>query len=426
MNKSESEAILSPIPPVHHSPDRHGAPCRSYLHVAARICWTSPFRLLTGRTATGRGMLVAACWCLLLASARISAAEIVQVATAGSDGIPKQPQAAVDATGTAHVVFGIGNDVFYCSSTGESDQFSQPTRAFTVPNLSLRMRRGPRICVSPSTIVITAIGGPQGKGRDGDLLAWHSLDRGRTWQGPARVNDTEASAREGLHAMASSGNIVWSVWLDLRDQRTELYGSRSTDGGRTWQQNQLIYRSPEKSICECCHPSAIMAGSSLVVMFRNALSGDRDMFLTKAQDENATFSAASPLGRGHWKLKACPMDGGMLTTLADGQLLTVWRREDAIYRCVEGEPEQLLGHGTQPWVAGNAQGHAIVWTSDRVGALLLQRPGLDAPAVLARDASDPVIVTGSSSSRALVLWEGRSQNGPAILAEFVSLLPTDR
>ncbi len=426
MNESKSEAILSLIAPVNLVPRERTIPCLSDWCTAVRIGGRSACGLFMGPAAAGVRLLTAVGCCLLLMSGLISAAEIVQVATESPDGIPKQPQAAMDADGTAHVVFGIGNEVFYCSSTGERDKFAQPVRAFTVPNLSLGMRRGPRICVTPSAIVVTAIGGPQGKGRDGDLLAWHSLDRGRTWQGPVQVNDTEASAREGLHAMTSSGNIVWSVWLDLRDQRTELYGSRSTDGGRTWQQNQRIYRSPEKSICECCHPSAIMTGSSLVVMFRNALSGDRDMFLTKGSSEGPTFSAASQLGRGHWKLKACPMDGGMLTALTDGQLLTVWRREDSIYRCVEGEPEQLLGRGTQPWVAGNSQGHAIVWTSDRVGALYLQRPGLDAPAVLARDASDPVVVAGADSRQALVLWEGRSKNGPTIFAESVSLLPTDR
>lgn len=104
------------------------------------------------------------------------------------------------------------------------------------------MRRGPRIVKNQAAILVTAIGGLMGKGRNGDIVAWRSTDDGRTWQGPVRVNDTADSAREGLHAMANGvDGSVWCVWLDLRDKKSEIYAAVSKDNGATWEPNRCVY-----------------------------------------------------------------------------------------------------------------------------------------------------------------------------------------
>ena len=66
------------------------------------------------------------------------------------------------------------------------------SRLFAFPTCRWAMRRGPRIVATQQGIVITAIGGAQGKGKDGDVLAYRSTDKGRTWNGPVKVNDAEA------------------------------------------------------------------------------------------------------------------------------------------------------------------------------------------------------------------------------------------
>jgi hypothetical protein len=368
----------------------------------------------------GLPLLLTMCW--LLTPQGITHADVLTVTVGNSAQVPKQPQAAVDASGAVHVVYGIADDVFYSRSDAIDTRFSSPQKAFAVPNMSLGMRRGPRICVTGETIVVTAIGGKQGRGRDGDLLSWTSENNGETWSGPGRVNDVESSAREGLHAMAAgTAGVVWCVWLDLRDPGTAIYCSRSDDGGKTWGPNKRAYSSPEKSVCECCHPSAYFHGKTLIVMFRNSLAGNRDMFVTTSVDNGETFTKAEQLGRGHWKLNACPMDGGMLATGPGGQLMTVWRREGSVYCSTGNEREQLLGQGNQPWIAANENGSLIAWTSDRIGDLLVQRAGNEAPALLAREAQDPIVVCGPKSDKAIVFWEGRQRSQPAILAESVTL-----
>lgn len=335
---------------------------------------------------------------------------------AGKDGsVPKQPQACAAPDGTIHVTFGVGDQVYYCSIS--NDKSSTPQAAFQVPNMSLGMRRGPRIAHAGSSIVITAIGGPQGKGRDGDLLAYRSQDGGKTWRGPVTVNDVEASGREGLHAMTTSPNgTLWCVWLDLREKGTKLFVSNSTDDGATWSKNLLVYRSPDGSVCECCHPSIVADKDSVHVLFRNSIKGDRDMYLVSSRDQGATFGNAVRLGRSKWQLNACPMDGGMLAMNKSGEVVTAWRRDRTIFTATpKAGSETVVGVGEQPWITNCDAGFMTVWTTKRDGELMLMQPGSSTPVKLSDGASFPVVVSTSGlKPTAYALWDKRSGNAFSI------------
>lgn len=162
------------------------------------------------------------------------AAEPSLVAQGSGPESPRQPQLAVDHEGAIHMTYGKGNSVLYCRSSDQGKTFSKAVELPSCEVISLGMRRGPRIAVTKEAICISVIGGKQGKGRDGDVWAISSLDGGKTWQDPVRVNDVENAAREGLHAMASGpGGAICCTWLDLRNKRTEIVAATSSDGGRT-------------------------------------------------------------------------------------------------------------------------------------------------------------------------------------------------
>ncbi len=311
-------------------------------------------------------MMRAAVWLILCLGASCScAAEPFTIFEGKDASAPKQPQACISTDGTAHIAFGVADQVYYCRIEGE--KHLPPQAAFRVPNLSLGHRRGPRIAHSGAAITITAIGGAQGKGRDGDILAYRSLDNGSTWLGPVKVNDVEGSGREGLHAMTSSTDgVLWCVWLDLREKGTRLYASKSMDHGETWSRNVLVYRSPDGSICECCHPSIIATDKSVDVLFRNSIKGDRDMYLVSSRNNGTTFGDAIRLGLTGWQLNACPMDGGMLAVNNRGEINTVWRRDKSVISAgTSFGAEMNLGVGEQPWTAGCGEGFFTVWTSRR-------------------------------------------------------------
>jgi hypothetical protein len=358
--------------------------------------------------------------CFASAADKTPGGPVQVVPSGGPDRDGKQPQAAVDQAGRIYVAFGVGSTVRLAVSTDRGETF-EVRSVGSVGSLALGMRRGPRVAATGDSVVVTAIGGGKGKGQDGDVLAWRSTDAGKTWAGPTRVNSVPSSAREGLHGMASGpGGKIFCTWLDLRNKRTEIYGARSLDGGMSWEPDSLVYRSPEKSVCECCHPSAAFApGGALHVMWRNSLKGKRDLYLASSSDGGKTFRTAEKLGQGTWALNACPMDGGAVAVLPDGQVETVWMRAGTIYAAKPGEPERELGRGIQGWIASGSGGAYSVWLEKRPGKLMALTPRGGSPITLDDHAGDPVIASAPGGRGPVVaVWESKSGEG-GILAQVL-------
>ena len=311
----------------------------------------------------------------------------------------QQPQLAVAANGNVHVVFGRENSVFVASSTNSGRTYSEPQIVTTLPKLALGRRRGPRIAANNGAMVVSAI-----SAKDGDLIAWHSSD-GKTWSPDIRVNDTPKAAREGLHAMAGDGNTtLFSAWLDLRNNETELWGSVTRDNGITWEKNVLIYKSPAGHICECCHPSvAFMGARDIAVMWRNYLRGARDMYVATSHDGGRTFGAAQKLGEGVWPLNACPMDGGAIASLPSREFVSVWRRESSIYTTRGADPEKFIGVGSQPVVTAIGDKPVFVWHQEN--GLAMKRGFEAKPELLANEGAYPAIAPIKADGAAIVAWE---------------------
>ena len=356
---------------------------------------------------------------VVVLSGAASAAEPVRVVPEGFVANPRQPQAAVDETGTVYVVFGAGDAVYCSKSTDRAKTFGNAIKVGSLPKLALGMRRGPRIVVRGDTVVVSAI-----SHESGNLATWRSADAGVTWQDPVSVNDSPSAAREGLQAMAiGPAGEIYCTWLDMRNSGTALFGSASRDGGKTWSANRQIYSSPDGSICECCHPAvAFDAKGTLYVMWRNSIGGFRDLFGAVSRDGGKTFSAAAQMGSGNWKLDGCPMDGGWLASTATGKVTSVWRRNTEIFRTDTARGgEQLLGSGEQPWVAGTSTGAYVVWLSKRNGDLWLAGPKATQPLKLAAGATDPVIVAAISRKGPVVAaWEAGPKGSTSIMAAVVA------
>lgn len=311
-----------------------------------------------------------------VAAARTEIANATQPQlTAGTDGrvwlVYGQPAAAppAGATGHEHHAAGHGEgkkakgshgpkgragDLFVASSKDGGATFATAVKVAHVPQLMLGNRRGPRIAAQGDRITVTAVGH--------ELIAFTSTDGGKSWSGPVTVNDVANSAHEGLHDLAASRDgELFITWLDLRNARTELWGAASRDGGRTWGKNQLVYQSPDKSICECCHPSAMFdAQGNLAVMWRNSIEGSRDMWLTTRAKGAAQFSAPRKLGEGTWKINGCPHDGGTIVALGGGKFGAVWQRAGEVFMTRDGA-EVSLGKGKQPAAIASGRGTLIVW-----------------------------------------------------------------
>ncbi len=297
--------------------------------------------------------------CLTLAASARASEPIVLDSTPAA----RQPQLAVGTGKRVAVAFGQGNTIRCSVSTDGGQTFGDPVVVGSLPTMALGMRRGPRIAITDDALIVAAVGGQLGGGKDGDVMAWRSQDNGRTWSGPKRINTVEASAREGLHALtARPDGTVFAAWLDLRDGTMRVYGAKSNDSGASWEPDHLVYKSPDRAICPCCHPSAAFApDGSLFVMLRNDLAGARDMYLLRSSDNGDTFSNAEKLGRKTWILDRCPMDGGSIAPGLDSQPFTAWTRADHVYLAQPGQPERRLGPGAQPWAVPAPDGVITLW-----------------------------------------------------------------
>jgi hypothetical protein len=250
---------------------------------------------------------------------------------------------------------GRAGDVFVASSKDGGATFGDPIKVAHVPQLMVGNRRGPRIAAIGDRIIVTMIAH--------ELIAFTSTDGGKTWSEPVTINNVPNSAHEGLHNLAGSRTgELFVTWLDLRNGKTELRGAASRDAGRTWAKNELIYKSPDKSICECCHPSALFdAEGNLAVMWRNSIEGSRDMWLTTRAKGASQFTSARKLGEGTWKINGCPHDGGTIVALGDGKFGAVWQREGQVYLIRADGPEVALGKGRQPAAAATDKGPLVIW-----------------------------------------------------------------
>lgn len=303
---------------------------------------------------------------------------------------------AIDLDDRVYITYGMGVDVYVSISEDKGQSYAEPVKLGEIRRLALGMRRGPRITAHRGVVTVTAISHDTG-----DISAYRSSDRGKTWSSPARVNDVSGSAREGLHGMAVApdGTIV-CTWLDLRDKGTKLFMAVSRDGGAKWSENLLVYVSPSGTICECCHPSlAFDAKGKLYVMFRNFADGARDMYLTSSTDMR-TFTPATKLGEGTWMLRACPMDGGMLSVDEKGVVQTLWRREDTVFQSNSTTPEKPLDKGRQPWITRGSRGAILTWQR---GNDIVIAAGAE-PRVVSVTGSSPVVASSPNGKLTVAAW----------------------
>lgn len=341
-----------------------------------------------------------------------SIAGSVQV-TPSEFGDAKQPQIAVNARGEIFIVFGNSQGVWLSSSSDGGKSFSGPKRIAEVKGLALGMRRGPRIAANGDSLSITAI-----SHTSGNLLAWHSSDRGATWSKETVVNEVPTSAREGMQGLAGDGNGgVYVVWLDLREKKTQLWGAKSADGGKSWGKNVRIYKSPDETICECCHPSvAFGPKGEIIAMWRNWLGGNRDLYRSISADGGRTFGEAAKLGTGSWPLKGCPMDGGSLAVAGD-EIAYVWRRELKVYATTADMPERLIADsGSHPiLIPAGENGFQCIYQAG--GHLYRKGINESTPTLFAKDAAYASAFSAPALKTSFVVWEGDSGDNTAIFLE---------
>jgi hypothetical protein len=310
-------------------------------------------------------------------------------------GEGQMPQGIFDEAEVLHVVYGKGDSLLHAVRTMQSRNVYRHDVIGILPDLAASHMRGPQVAVTTEGIAVIACTDA------GDIHSFYKKN-GEEWKRGNRLNDRDTVAKEGLLSLAGSGNQLFAVWLDLRSGNNQLYGSSSYDGGKNWSSNELIYASPDTAVCECCKPSVIMKDNKIAIQFRNQINGFRDMYVIQSNDGGRTFTDATKLGIGSWKLEGCPMDGGALAFSAQS-IQTVWRRESNLYTCEPGKTEIKLATGRNPSTAITNGKQHYAWSEDGNIMILpnngkIQRMG---------KGNSPQLV--AKASRLFCIWENNKQ-----------------
>jgi hypothetical protein len=139
-------------------------------------------------------------------------------------------------------------------------------------------------------------------------------------------------------------------------------------------------------------------------MFRNALEGSRDLYLTRSSDGGRTFEAAGKVGTGTWRLEGCPMDGGGLALDQKGRVSTIWRRDQTIFTTVAGGPEAPAGTGRNPTLAATPTAFFSSWTEG--ASVMLKKPDVPTPLVIDEDGAAPSMAALLDGS-IVIAWESK-------------------
>ena len=269
----------------------------------------------------------------------------------------KMPNIAKDKSNNLHIVYGTGDSIMYVSSKNGKD-FSLPTLVAVLPNLFASAMRGPQIATSENGVTIMACTS------NGNIFSYNKTSTGK-WTKAVKVNDVNEVAKEALIALGGDGKFTYAVWLNVKPVKgQDIVGARSDDGGKTWRKNNLVYESPDGTVCECCKPSVVVKNNQVYVMFRNFIKGNRDLYMIKSTDGGGTFVDAQKMGEGSWKLNGCPMDGGGIAVDKNDRVETVWRREGKIFASTPGSREKEIGEGKGCSVETINGKNAYAWGSN--------------------------------------------------------------
>lgn len=313
------------------------------------------------------------------------------------------PNIVNDKNNNIHVVYGSGDSIMYVfSANGKS--FTSPSLIAVLPDLFASAMRGPQIAATDKGPVVTACT------KKGNIFSYKKETSGK-WTKALKVNDVDEVAKEALMGLSADGKNVFAVWLAVKSPKGQnVYGATSVDGGKTWSKNVLVYDSPEKTVCECCKPSAAVKGNNVYVMFRNWLNGNRDLYLANSGNGGKSFVNAQKLGAGNWKLNGCPMDGGGLTINNNGIPQTVWRREGKIYASTIGSPEKEIGEGRGCTMETVNNKNVYAWTEN--GTVFLIKP--QGEKIGLGKGSQPMI-KALNNEHVICVWENDKQIHASVL-----------
>lgn len=295
------------------------------------------------------------------------------------------PAAQLASDGTLHLTWGgekqDDRGVFYLQVPPKQENYPDPIRV-SPPNTPVAtLHEPPALALGPKNDVYITWTTPHPKANGklfaSLLLLSRSLDGGKTFLPPSRVNDDEAVTGHSFdHVTVSPNGSVHVAWLDSREGKKDpaTYSSVSRDQGATLSPSLKI----DEPSCVCCRTFATTTQDGTVFLtWRKIFPGSiRETVVARSTDDGQTFSPAVIVGHDNWVYEGCPHRPATMGVDKQGRLYVTWYTEGPddtpgvyfAYSDDQGKsftPRRQLNmsKGTfpdHPQLAVNQEGHLLV------------------------------------------------------------------
>lgn len=337
------------------------------------------------------------CLLLLFVTGFCHAADPVTLLRTPDGGI--QPQAAIDASGTLHLLSfrgePAGGDLWYQRRLAGESAFSSSLRVNSQPGSAIAIGsvRGAHLALGRGGRVHVAWMGsqqatPKAVGGATPMLyaQWVPGTLGFTDQ--RNVLQAAVGLDGGGSIAADAEGRVYVAWHAMAGAKDDagraVFVARSSDDGLTFAAEKPA-TTKATGACPCCGMRAFADGSGHVhLLYRGAIGNtDRGMFLLSSSD-GKTFSGAE---LQEWNLRTCPMSTAAIAA-GGGRTMIAWQTEDQIFTATVDQRSSktsppLAAPGTakgrkHPALALNQRGeYVLAWTEgtgwNRGGTLVWQR-----------------------------------------------------
>jgi hypothetical protein len=307
-----------------------------------------------------------------------------------------QPQAAVDSSGTVHLIYFQGDDkagnLYYLRKPSGKAGTVGPIRVNGTPNSAgaIGTVRTAQLAIGKDDrvhVVWNGLGPKEANGYPANYQAYTRLNEAGTAFEPQRNLTTWAKGLDGGGSVAAdrAGNVyvTWHAMANAKDETGRaVFVAISHDNGRTFAREKQANPDPTGA-CGCCGMRAFVdSKGSLYIVYRAAGNKvNRDTMLLVSRDQGQTFTEQLV---DRWTIGGCPMSTYALSE-GRGGVLAAWETRERVYygaiRPADGalsKPQQVSGNAQKhPFLVAGTSGQTIlVWTEgtgwQRGGALAWQ------------------------------------------------------
>ena len=245
------------------------------------------------------------------------------------------------------------------------------------------LHQAPGLAVGPGGEIYVTWASRRPKAEGGlfasDLQLSRSLDGGKSFEPPLRVNDEAPTSHSFEDLTIAADGTVIVAWIETpKGERTHTYLARVADRGS---RVGGITKLDDDETCVCCRIALASAKpDTLAILWRKVFPRDvRDMVLARSRDGGRTVSAATRVHADNWRITGCPHRGGSIAIDGRGRIHAVWYTEgtrnepDVLYAVSDdgrrfGAPRRVHVSSTSipdhPRLGVDARGRAIIVWED--------------------------------------------------------------